>query len=78
MKKVTIYSTPTCGYCKIAKQFFNDKGVAYTEIDVLSDLAGRQALEKKIGRITGVPVITVDDQAVVGFDQAHLTAMLGV
>lgn len=78
MKKVIIYTTPSCGYCKLAKQFFKDKGVAYTEVDVISDLAGRQALEQKIGRITGVPVITVDDQSVVGFDQPHLTAMLGI
>ncbi|OJI07453.1 MAG: NrdH-redoxin [Candidatus Vogelbacteria bacterium CG22_combo_CG10-13_8_21_14_all_37_9] len=78
MKKVTIYSTPTCGYCKIAKQFFKDKGIDFTEIDVTTDLAGRQALEQKIGRITGVPVITIDEEAVVGFDQAHIAKMLGI
>jgi glutaredoxin-like YruB-family protein len=78
MKKVTIYTTPTCGYCKMAKDFFKTKGVAYEEVDVVKDVAGRQALESKIGRITGVPIITVDEEAMVGFDEAHLASILGV
>ena len=41
MAKVTIYSTPTCVYCKMAKEFFTKNNVAFEEHDVLGDLAAR-------------------------------------
>mgnify|MGYP001950752251 CR=1 FL=1 len=41
-KKVTIYSTPTCHFCQLAKEFFGEKGVEYTEHDVSTDLEKRK------------------------------------
>lgn len=77
MKKVTIYSTPTCHYCQMAKEFFKANGVAYEEFNVASDAARRREMIDKSNQM-GVPVITIDDQILVGFDQAKLSALLGI
>ena len=77
MKKVTIYSTPTCGYCKMAKEFFAEKGIEYTEYDVSTDEARRDEMVEKTGQM-GVPVIDIEGQVVVGFDKDKLSGMLGL
>ena len=76
-KKVTIYSTPTCHYCHMAKDFFDQSGVKYEDYNVVSDLAKRQEMVDKSGQM-GVPVIIVGDQMVVGFDQPFLEEILGL
>lgn len=75
--KVKIYSTPTCPYCKQAKEFMTSKGVKYEEIDVAADVEKAQEMIKKSGQM-GVPVIAIDGKIIVGFDQAKLAKMLGV
>ncbi|TSC62136.1 MAG: glutaredoxin-like protein [Parcubacteria group bacterium Gr01-1014_48] len=77
MKNVTIYSTPTCSYCNAAKEFFKSNNVQYTEHNVASDAIKRQEMIEKSGQM-GVPVITIDDQMVIGFDQNKLIELLGV
>jgi glutaredoxin-like YruB-family protein len=77
MKKVTIYSTPTCGYCQAAKSFFQDKGVEYTEHNVSEDADKRQEMIDKSGQM-GVPVIFVDEEMMVGFDEDKMTELLGL
>ncbi len=77
MKTVNIYTTPTCHYCKLAKAFFNEHGVAYNEHDVQADLTARQEMLAKSGQM-GVPVITVDNDLVIGFDEERLSSLLGV
>lgn len=77
MKLVKIFTTPTCHYCKLAKAFFQENGVAYEEHDVIADLTARQEMITKSGQM-GVPVITVDDDLVVGFDEPRLRSLLGV
>ena len=77
MKNITIYSTPTCVYCKMAKNFFKANGMNYTEYNVATDLTKRKEMIDKTGQM-GVPVIDVDGQVVVGFDEAKLGVMLGV
>ena len=76
-KTVTIYSTPTCHFCQIAKEFLKNKGVAYTEFDVAHDLEKRQEMIQKSGQM-GVPVIFVGDEMFVGFDQERLVSTLGL
>jgi glutaredoxin-like YruB-family protein len=76
-KKVTIYSTPTCGYCQMAKAFFKEHDVKYTEHDVYTDIKAREEMIEKSGQM-GVPVIMVDDEIVVGFNQAKLSEMLEI
>lgn len=76
-KKVTIYSTPTCHFCHMAKDFFNEKGVSYTEYDVARDLEKRQEMIQKSGQM-GVPVICVGDELIIGFDKERLASSLGI
>ncbi len=75
MKNITIYSTPTCHFCHLAKDYFNEKGIAYTEYDVLSNLEKRQEMVDKSGQL-GVPVIVIGDKVTVGFDQTEVEALL--
>jgi glutaredoxin 3 len=77
MAKVTIYSTPTCVYCKMAKEFFGKNNVAYEEHDVASDLTAREEMVNKSHQL-GVPVIDIDNQIVVGFDQRTIEGLLGL
>ena len=77
MKKVTIYSTPVCGFCKMAKAFFVENEIEYTEHDVSTDEAMRKEMIEKTGQM-GVPVIEIDEQVVVGFDKEKLSEMLGL
>lgn len=74
---VTIYSTPTCHFCGMAKEFFKANNVAYTEHDVASDIAQRKEMIEKSGQM-GVPVITIGDNLVVGFDEEELRSLLGL
>ena len=76
-KNITIYSTPTCYYCHMAKEFFKEKGIAYIEYNVLADLAKRQEMVDKSGQL-GVPVISVDGKIIIGFDQAEISSLFGI
>lgn len=76
-KTVTIYSTPTCHFCQMTKDFLKEKGIAYTEFDVAHDLEKRQEMIQKSGQM-GVPVIFVGDELIVGFDQGKLSSSLGI
>ena len=76
-KKVTIYSTPTCHFCQMTKDFLKEKNIGYTEFNVAADLEKRQEMIQKSGQM-GVPVIYVGDQLIVGFDKERLTFLLGV
>ncbi len=76
-KQVTIYSTPTCHFCHAAKEFFTEHKVAFTDINVASDLEKRKEMIEKSGQM-GVPVITIGDDLVVGFDQERLKELLAV
>jgi len=77
MKEVTIYTTPTCGYCKMAKEFFAENNVNYTEYNVGTDLEKRKEMIEKSGQM-GVPVIFVGDDMTVGFDKPRLSSLLGI
>lgn len=77
MKSVSIYSTETCGYCKMAKEFFQKNNVEFQEFDVGKDLAKRQEMIEKSGQM-GVPVITVDNDLIVGFNKPKLEELLNI
>ncbi len=74
---VTIYSTPTCHFCQMAKDFFAEKGVQYTGFDVASDAAKREEMIQLTGQL-GVPVIQIGDSIMVGFDRQKIAAKLGI
>lgn len=77
MAKVTIYTTPTCVFCKMAKQFFGEHNIQYEEKDVAQDTQAQQAMIEKSGQL-GVPVIDVDGKITVGFDKKRLSELLGI
>ncbi|MCF7834385.1 MAG: glutaredoxin family protein [Candidatus Pacebacteria bacterium] len=77
MKNVIIYSTPTCHFCHMAKDFFKEKNVSYTEYDVASDLEKRKEMVEKTGQM-GVPVIFIGDEQIVGFDKSKISSLLGI
>ncbi len=73
-KQVTIYSTPTCHFCQMTKEFLKERNVPYTEHNVASDLEKRQEMIQKSGQM-GVPVILIDDEIIVGFDKQKLESL---
>ena len=77
MPKVTIYTTLSCVYCRMAKEFFKKNNVEYTELNVAQDEQAREEMVKK-SRQLGVPVIDVAGEIFVGFDQAGLKKALGL
>ncbi|PJE73919.1 MAG: NrdH-redoxin [Candidatus Taylorbacteria bacterium CG10_big_fil_rev_8_21_14_0_10_41_48] len=77
MKKVEIYSTPTCTYCHAAKDFFKKNNVEYTDYNVASDTAKRTEMVEKSGQM-GVPVIEIDGQIIVGYDEKLIKNLLGL
>lgn len=76
-KHVTIYSTPTCHFCQMAKEFFAEKGIEFTNYDVASDAAKRAEMIQLTGQL-GVPVIVINGEAMVGFSRERLAQKLGV
>jgi glutaredoxin-like YruB-family protein len=76
-KKITVYSTPTCHYCNIAKDFFKAKGLKYEEINVATDLEKRKEMVAKSGQM-GVPVFEIDGDVVVGFDEEYISKILSL
>ena len=74
---ITIYSTPTCVYCRTLKEYLRRNKIAFQEIDVTKD---EKELEKmiKISGQMGVPVVEIDDQVVVGFDKKRISELLGI
>ena len=74
-KKVSVYTTPTCPYCKKAKDYLSQKEITYTEYNVAEDRDKAQEMIKKSGQMA-VPVITIDEEIVVGFDQSLLDKLL--
>jgi glutaredoxin-like YruB-family protein len=76
-KSVVIYSTPVCHFCHAAKEFFTENNVKYTEYDVAADAEKRQEMIEMTNQM-GVPVIRIDDDVVIGFDEDKLKELLGL
>lgn len=74
-KEVVVYSSSTCHYCKVAKEYLNEKGVEFTEKNVSTDMEARKEL-MKMG-FMGVPIIKIGEDTVEGFNKAELDRLLG-
>lgn len=79
MANVQIYTTETCGYCHLAKEWFAKNGVQYSEINVGmgGDASKRTEMVQKSGQM-GVPVIDIDGQIVIGFNKPKLAQILNI
>jgi len=74
---VTVYTTPTCGYCKATKRYLQEKRVRFSEVDVSRDAQAADDIARRAGR-RAVPVIDVNGRLIVGFDKRRLNAALGI
>jgi len=77
MAQVKVYSTPTCPYCIRAKKYLSDKGIAFENIDVSADEEALKQMVDVSGQM-GVPVLVVDGDVIVGFDQSRIDQKLGL
>ena len=76
-KTVGIYSTPTCHFCQMAKEFFGENNIQFTNYDVSKDLERRQEMFDITNQM-GVPVIVIGDDVVIGFDREKIAELLGI
>lgn len=76
MEPVTIYSTPSCHFCQMAKAFFTENNVPYEDFNVAADQAKRQEMIEMTGQL-GVPVIRIGNDVIVGFDEGKVKELLG-
>jgi glutaredoxin 3 len=77
-KKVDIYSTPSCHFCQMAKAYFAEHNIPFTNYDVASDDTKRAEMIDKSGQM-GVPVIIIEDRdVIVGFNQPLLAKLLNI
>lgn len=82
MNKITIYSTATCGYCKMLKNYLQSKDIAYDEKMADADPKLAQELYEKSGQL-GVPFTIIEDdkgneQKVLGFNKAAIDQILNI
>ncbi len=76
-KEVVIYSTPTCPYCEAAKNFFNQNNIVYTDYNVQEDHEKAREMVELSGQM-GVPVIVIDGEVIIGFDEPRIRELLGL
>jgi len=76
-KKIIIYSTPTCPYCDMAKDYLKEKGFEFSIIDVASNVDEAKKMVEKTGQM-GVPVLEIDGQIVIGFDKNKIDELLNI
>ena len=76
-EQVKVYSTPTCPWCKKTKQFLEDNKISYQNIDVTTDNAGREEMINKTGQLS-VPVVDIDGEITVGYDENWLKQKLSI
>lgn len=69
--RIMVYSTPTCPYCKAAKQYLDQNNVVYEDIDVSQDREAAKRMVEQSGQM-GVPQIVIGKKTIVGFDKKEL------
>jgi glutaredoxin 3 len=74
-KKVKVYSTSTCPYCTMAKDFLKEQNIEFKSIDVGTDQEAAKEMVKKSGQM-GVPVVEIDGEVIVGFDKVAIMSAL--
>lgn len=72
---VKVYSTPTCPWCTIAKKYLASKNIPYEDMDVSRDREAAMEMVRKSGQ-RGVPVLEINGNIIVGFDQKTIDRLL--
>lgn len=80
--QVTVFSTTTCPYCKMLKDYLNEKGVSYVEKLVDTDEAAQKEMAEISNGFMGVPFVVAEKdgnrETIVGFDKGRLNYILGI
>ncbi|MEM2139089.1 MAG: glutaredoxin domain-containing protein [Candidatus Woesearchaeota archaeon] len=77
MSKVKVYTTPTCPYCYMLKDYLRANKIDYEDVDVSNDYEAAMEMIQKSGQ-RGVPVADIDGNIVVGFDQQRIARLLNL
>ena len=76
MANIIVYSTQTCPYCNMVKDYLKEKGVEFADIDVSQDHEKAQEMMSKSGQ-SGVPVVDINGKIIVGFNREAIDEALG-
>jgi len=77
MESVKIYTTPTCHYCILAKEFLENNNVSFEDIDLTTHPEKIRELKEKSGQL-GTPVLEIGDQIIIGFDKEEISRALNL
>lgn len=75
--EVIVYTTPTCPWCKVVKDYLKSNNITYIEHDVSKDDKAATEMINKSGQM-GVPVVDIDGEIIIGFDQDRIDRVLGL
>ena len=76
-KKVEIYSTPSCHFCHMAKEWMTQKHISFVDYNVAENLEKRKEMIEMTGQL-GVPVIKIGNDVMVGFNPEQMENLLKV
>ena len=77
IKKIRVFSIPTCPFCVVLKNYLKENGFEFEEIDISKETAKREELIKKTGLAT-LPVVEINGQLIVGFDKKKIDEILKI
>lgn len=75
--KVVIFTTPSCSYCNIAKRYFREHEITFTNVDVSKDQRAAADMKRRTGQ-QGVPVILIGNKPIIGFDKNKINRLLNI
>jgi len=77
MSDVIVYSTPSCPYCKMAKEYLKSKNIEFEDVDVSANMERAMEMIRKSGQ-QGVPVLDIKGKIIIGFNKPEIDATLGL
>lgn len=72
---ISVYTTPTCSYCTMVKNYFREKGIRFNEYNVARDMRRADEMVRKSGQM-GVPVVDINGRVIVGFNKPEIERAL--
>ena len=72
---IKVYSTPTCPWCTVAKKYLTSKNVHFEDLDVSRNREAANEMVQKSGQ-RGVPVIEINGNIIIGFDQTKIDRLI--
>lgn len=72
---ISVYTTPTCSYCTMVKNYFREKGIRFNEYNVARDMRRADEMVRKSGQM-GVPVVDINGRVIVGFNKQEIERAL--